>query len=70
MKKNLAKDITEFKKKLDEQEKGPENYYQVSQTQLSVARYYGGCRINGSHYIYNPTDDTLTREDILKEERK
>lgn len=44
----------------------PEKIYNISQTQLSIAAYYGGCTYNGSRYVYNPIDDTLTREDVLK----
>lgn len=48
----------------------PERYYNVSQTQLSVARHFGGCKVNGQHYAYDPTTDTLTRYDVLKREAK
>lgn len=48
----------------------PEKIYHVSQTQLSIARYYGGCSFNGHGYTYNPVDDTLTRNDVLKGEIK
>lgn len=48
----------------------PEKIYHVSQTQLSIARYYGGCSFNGHSYTYNPVDDTLTRNDVLKGEIK
>ena len=41
-------------------------YANVSQTQLSIARYSGGCKVNDKHYIYNPADDSLIREDIVK----
>lgn len=41
-------------------------YANVSQTQLSIARYSGGCKVNDKHYIYNPADDSLMREDIVK----
>lgn len=44
----------------------PEKIYHVSQTQLSIARFYGGCTYNGDTYLYNPEDDTLTRSDLLK----
>ncbi len=37
----------------------------VSMTQLSVARHFGGCEYNGSYYVYNPTDDSLIREDVI-----
>jgi len=42
----------------------PERIYNVSQTQLSVARFYGGCKFNGADYHYDAESDTLTRMDI------
>lgn len=48
----------------------PEKFYRVSQTQLSIARYYGGCNYNGDSYIYDPTDDSLIRSDIFKKNKK
>jgi hypothetical protein len=47
----------------------PEKIYNVSMGQLIIARYYGGINYNGRAYIYNPEDDTLTREDVLKRRR-
>ena len=44
----------------------PERIYNVSQTQLSVARFYGGCKFNGADYHHHPENDTLTRLGILK----
>ena len=41
-------------------------YRNVSQTQLSIARYYGGCKVQGHDYVYDPTDDSLIRSDVLK----
>lgn len=41
-------------------------YANVSQTQLSIARLLGGCMVQGKHFIYNPADDSLMREDIVK----
>jgi hypothetical protein len=38
----------------------------VSQTQLSVARHYGGCTYNGQVYVYQPLTDELIRNDVLK----
>jgi len=38
----------------------------VSQTQLSVARHYGGCRVNNAYYDYNAEHDLLIRVDVLK----
>lgn len=43
-----------------------ERFYQVSQSQLSIARYYGGIQFNGVYHVYDPRTDTLTRDDILK----
>jgi len=40
----------------------PEKIYQVSQTQFSIARFYGGINLNGETYTYNPIDDTLTKD--------
>lgn len=36
----------------------------VSKTQFSVARYSGGCRYNGTYYIYVPEIDALIRDDF------
>lgn len=38
----------------------------VSNTQLSIARYYGGTKVNGVHYTYIPESDELVRDDVLK----
>ena len=38
----------------------------VSQTQLSIARHFGGTNVNGHHYTYMPVADVLIRSDILK----
>ena len=46
--------------------KRPERIYNVSQTQLSVARHYGGCKFNGADYHYDAASDTLTRMDVWK----
>lgn len=40
--------------------------YNVKNTQFSIARYYGGVKINGVFYVYNPIEDSLTKESILK----
>ena len=42
----------------------------VSQTQLSLARYSGGCNYNGDHFIYFPPTDELIRADVLKWKKK
>jgi hypothetical protein len=51
-------------------DKSPEKIYGVSQSQFSIARHYGGVMFNGKFYIYDPKEDSLTREDILKKEKK
>jgi hypothetical protein len=38
----------------------------VTQTQFSIARYYGGIKFNGEHYTYFPDTDELVRDDVLK----
>lgn len=48
----------------------PERICNVSQTQFSVARFYGGATYQGQRYIYDPTTDELVRTDILKAEQK
>jgi hypothetical protein len=55
---------------LQQRARQPEKIYHVSQTHLSVARFYGGCKVFGATYVYNPVDDTLTREDVFKKEQK
>ncbi len=44
----------------------PERIYNVSKTQFSIARFYGGCKFNGANYHYDADSDTLTRMDIWK----
>lgn len=39
----------------------------ISKTQFSVARYSGGCKINGQEYIYNPKTDELILKSYFKE---
>lgn len=38
----------------------------VSRTQLSIARHYGGCKVQGKQFVYNWQDDSLIREDVVK----
>jgi len=42
----------------------------VSMTQLSIARHYGGCTYQGDSYTYLPHTDELIRDDVLKWQRK
>ena len=46
--------------------KSPFGIRNVTQSQFSVARYYGGINFNGSIYIYYPDTDELIREDVMK----
>lgn len=39
----------------------------VSQSILSIARHYGGTRIDGVHFVYLPTHDELVRADLFAE---
>lgn len=43
----------------------PIGFMDVSHTQLSIARHYGGGTVRGRHYVYFPQSDELWREDIL-----
>jgi hypothetical protein len=45
----------------------PERIYNVSKTQLSIARFYGGCKFQGADYHYDAGNDTLMRMDIWLE---
>lgn len=47
----------------------PDRIPHASRTQFSVARYYGGCTVNGQEYIYDYDTDTLIRKgSITKKE--
>jgi hypothetical protein len=46
--------------------KSPFGITNVTQTQFSIARYYGGINFNGSMYIYCPDTDELIRKDVMK----
>lgn len=48
----------------------PEKIYNVSQSQFSIARYYGGITFNGKEYVYDPIEDVLIRKDVVKRENK
>jgi hypothetical protein len=41
-------------------------YPNVSQTQLSIARWAMGIAIGGKHFVYFPEHDELWRDDVLK----
>lgn len=38
----------------------------VSRSQFSIARHFGGATFNGDHYDYVPTFDELIREDVVQ----
>lgn len=38
----------------------------VINTQLSIARYYGGCKFMGRNYSYIPSTDELIRDDVVR----
>jgi hypothetical protein len=42
----------------------------VRMTQFSIARYAGGCKLNGDSYTYLPHTDELIRDDVLTWQRK
>lgn len=44
--------------------KPPEEIHNVSNSQLSIARHYGGINYNGQHYHYDASQDVLIRQDI------
>ena len=62
------KDIREFADEIEQEFGADANiaYVGVSKTQLSIARHYGGCKVQGKHFVYNPIDDSLIREDVVK----
>lgn len=61
-------DIREFADEIEQKFGADANiaYASVSMTQLSIARHYGGCKVQGKHFVYNPLDDSLIREDVVK----
>ena len=50
--------------------KTPFGMTNVSMTQLSIARHYGGIKYNGESYTYLPHTDELIRDDVLKWKKK
>lgn len=41
-------------------------YANISMTQLSIAKHFGGCKVQGKNFVYNLIDDSLIREDVAK----
>lgn len=50
------------------QKQTPERIYHWLDSQLSIARHYGGCNFNGADYViaYNEEGQPLVRADLLK----
>lgn len=52
----------------------PEEIHNPQNSQLSIARFYGGCTFNGARYVVVPVgcdgDWKLVREDIMKARAK
>ncbi len=51
-------------------EENPEEIHDVSHSQFSIARYYGGCKLNGVDYHYDPERDVLVRHDVLSQRKR
>jgi hypothetical protein len=50
----------------------PEKIFGWLDTQLSIARHYGGMKFRGASYVidFNDPDQPLVRQDILEAEKK
>jgi hypothetical protein len=50
----------------------PEKIYGWLDTQLSIARHYGGMKFRGASYVidFNDPDQPLVRQDIFQAEKK
>ena len=50
----------------------PEKIFNWRDTQLSVARHYGGCKFHGASYLIDFADPLhpLVRQDVLEAENK
>ena len=50
----------------------PERIYNWLDSQLSIARFYGGIQYNGTRYVIAPNEEgqPLVRWDVLKSEAK
>jgi hypothetical protein len=59
-------DLREFGDELKAKFGASVAYSNVSMSQLSIARHYGGATVQGKHFVYNPADDSLIRDDVVK----
>ena len=52
-------------------ERTPERIYNWLDSQLSIARHYGGCKFNGADYViaYNEEGQPLVRSDLLRKQK-
>ena len=54
--------------------KPPEEIHNPQNSQLSIVRFYGGCTLDGAHYVVVPVgtkgDWKLVRDDVLKARAK
>lgn len=48
----------------------PEHIAGASFSIFSLARVYGGVKINGANYVYEEPTDTLHREDVWQEMKR
>ena len=44
----------------------PYGVQNVSCSQMSIARHYGGIKYNGQDYLYLPATDELIRDDVFR----
>ena len=53
-------------------ERTPERIYNWLDSQLSIARHYGGCTFNGADYViaYDEEGQPLVRSDLLKKPKR
>ncbi len=53
-------------------ERTPERIYGWLDSQLSIARHYGGCKFNGASYsiAYDDEGEPLVRDDVLRRARR
>ena len=50
--------------------KNEEQYYRISQTQMSIARHYGGMIMDNEHFMYLPLSDRLVSDKAMKKNKE
>lgn len=60
------RDLSEFQTEVEEKfgRTASVAYANVTNTQMSIARHYGGMKVNGKDFTYNWVDDSLIRNDV------